>query len=410
VRTSVGLLRVLLVVISLVLFFLLLPITPRTEADGGAPNLAYVSGTSGNISIVDIAQRRLTGTLSVPANPVMILLSIDGHLLYATQPGLDRVMVINTTSRKAQCSTTVSGQPTFLAIDPWTNTLYAAGTSSNQITALDPTTCAVRYRVRVQGSVTGLAIAIMGNNITGGDENQLWIAGTSGISIFHINGKPLAMIPLTSYPRFLCIPTGFTAYVSTQRGDIEAIDLKTHRVSLPLLIGGKFGSMDYDAITGNIYVPDLEHKRIDVLGPVVINNTSLLREPLYTLSFSSAPQSVAITSDGQFGFIALEDGNVVMLDIPGHQVITMIHVGGHPHFIITGLYPLLLSLTPRQASLLDILLNALHYAAAAIIAMTAIIAIAVQKYRERRHSRDVLMPGIKNRRTLSGQKEITDEN
>jgi DNA-binding beta-propeller fold protein YncE len=387
VGTSVRSLRTLFLVMSLVLFFLLLPFAPQVQADGGAPNLAYVSGTSGDISIVDIAQRKLTGTLSVPGNPEMILLSVDGHLLYVTQPNLDRIVVINTSSRQAQCSIIVPGQPAFLAIDPWTNTLYAAGTTSNQVTALDPSTCAVRFRVRVQGSVTGLAIAIMGNSITGGDENQLWVAGSGGITVFQIDGKLLDMIPLVSNPRFMCIPAGFAAYVSTQRGDVEAIDLKTHRVSFVLLDGGKFGSMDYDATTGNIYVPDLEHRRIDVLSPVVANTTSQPGEPLYTLSFSSAPQSVAITNDGQFGFIALEHGNVVMLDIPGHQEITTIHVGGTPHFIITGLYPLLLSLTPRQASLLDILVNALHYAAAAVIAMTAIIAIVAQKYRERRRSR-----------------------
>lgn len=98
-----------------------------------------------------------------------------------------------------------------------------------------------------------------------------------------------------------------------------------------------------------------------------------------------------------------------MLDIPGHQEITTIHVGGRPHFIITGLYPLLLSLTPRQASLLDILVNAFHYVAAAIIALIA-IAIAVQKYRERRPSGMVVMPGIKHRMKLPDRKEITDEN
>jgi hypothetical protein len=51
------------------------------------------------------------------------------------------------------------------------------------------------------------------------------------------------------------------------------------------------------------------------------------------------PEAVAITSGGQLGFIALHDGRVVMLDIPARQVVTTISVGGHPHFIITGLCP-----------------------------------------------------------------------
>ncbi len=250
----------------------------------------------------------------------------------------------------------------------------------------------------------------MGNTIIGGSDNQLWVSSTGEINIFHASGRPLTNIALPSSPRFLCIPAGSTAYVSTQQGTIEAVDLVTHHVSSPLLVGGTFGSVDYDAITGNIYVPDLTHKRIDVLDPIVVNNTSFPREPLYKLSFSSAPQSVAITSDGQFGFIALEGGDVAMLDIPGHQVITTIHVGGHPHFIITGLYPLLLSLTPRQSSLLAVVLNAMHYAASAVVALAAIIAIVVQKYRARGHSGTVLTSGIKPREKFRDRKEILDDN
>ncbi len=113
----------------------------------------YVSGTAGGISILDIAQRRLIGTLSVPDKPEMVLLSADGRLLYVTQPDINQVVIMNTSSRQQQCSVTVPGQPSFLAIDPWTNTLYAAGIASNQVAALDPTNCAVRYRVEVQGDV-----------------------------------------------------------------------------------------------------------------------------------------------------------------------------------------------------------------------------------------------------------------
>ncbi|HEY4387090.1 MAG TPA: hypothetical protein VGN34_21750, partial [Ktedonobacteraceae bacterium] len=61
---------------------------------------------------------------------------------------------------------------------------------------------------------------------------------------------------------------------------------------------------------------------------------------------SSSPQSVAITSDGQLGFVALASGQVVMLDIPGRSIISSILVGGTPRFIITGLYPPVTSSRP----------------------------------------------------------------
>jgi hypothetical protein len=137
-------------------------------------------------------------------------------------------------------------------------------------------------------------------------------------------------------------------------------------------------------MTGEVYIPDLAHHRIAVLAPLTVSGAPLPREPFRTLFFPAAPQSVAITSDGQFGFVALADGNVTMLDIPGHQVIITLRVGGHPSFIITGLYPLLLSLPPRQAALINVLVDVLHYAAAAVVLITGIAAVAFQKRREKR--------------------------
>src|SRR5947209_433162 len=59
---------------------------PSAYADGGAPQLAYVAGTARGISIIDIAQRRVTGTIAEAGNPHTVLLSPDGHALYITQP------------------------------------------------------------------------------------------------------------------------------------------------------------------------------------------------------------------------------------------------------------------------------------------------------------------------------------
>jgi DNA-binding beta-propeller fold protein YncE len=95
--------------------------------------------------------------------------------------------------------------------------------------------------------------------------------------------------------------------------------------------------MDYDATTGEVYVPDQQHNQLDVLAPVT--PALMPREPTRIIHMSSSPQSVAITSDGQLGFVALANGQVIMLDIPARSSVATITVGGTPHFIITGLYP-----------------------------------------------------------------------
>jgi hypothetical protein len=169
--------------------------------------------------------------------------------------------------------------------------------------------------------------------------NQLWITGTTSLTVFEVNGHLLGSVPIAGGPQNISIPGGFTAYVTTRQGTVVAVDLNTRKVIRILLSGGQFGSMDYDAITGEVYVPDQQHNQLDVLTPVTGGTTLIPHEPARIIHLSSSPQSVAITNDGQLGFVALSNGQVLILDIPGRSTVSSVTVGGTPHFIITGLYP-----------------------------------------------------------------------
>jgi hypothetical protein len=182
--------------------------------------------------------------------------------------------------------------------------------------------------------------------------NQLWITGNTSLTIFEANGHLLGSVPIAGGPQDICIPGGFTAYVTTRQGTVVAVDLSTRQVVRTLLNDGQFGPMDYDANTGEVYVPDRLHNQLDVLTPIVTGTTVTQQEPARIIRLSSSPQSVAITSDGQLGFVALSNGQVLMLDVPNRSIVTSIAVGGTPHFIITGLYPPLSSptSTPKQVA------------------------------------------------------------
>ncbi len=333
------------------------------QADGGAPNLAYVAGGSEGISIIDIMQQKVTGTIAVAGDPHSIYLSLDGRFLYVTQPMLGRVSMVSAQTKQILCSANVPGQPSLLAFDPGTNVLYAAGNGADSVSALDPTNCAIKFTIKTNGPVYGLQMALVGvSGPGGGNGNQLWVTDGTSLTIYDSQGKVLTNVAIPGGPRYLSIPTGVTAYVTTQSGDVDAIDLATRQVSRPLITGGTFGPMDYDAYTDEVYVPDSQNKQVDVLAPVTSAAGPLPHEPNRVIHLSVAPESVAITSDGQFGFIALRGGNVAMLDISGRQIVDTIFVGGSPHFIITGLYPPLIGSTPQQASVLGKIINILAYA------------------------------------------------
>jgi DNA-binding beta-propeller fold protein YncE len=324
------------------------------HADGGAPQLAYVAGTAQGISIIDIARQRVTGTIAVAGNPHTALLSLDGYALYATQPTLGRVAVIGAKSGKTLCTASLPGQPSLLALSLDATVLYAAGQGDTNVRALDPQTCAVQRTFETHEPVYGLAVtASTAADATPSTPNQLWITGITSLTIFDANGHLLGSVPIAGGPQDISIPGGFTAYITTRQGTVVAVDLNSRQVVRTLLSGGQFGPMDYDAITGEVYVPDRLHNQLDVLEPVVADTTVPQQEPARIIRLSSSPQSVAITSDGQLGFVALSNGQVLMLDVPRRSIVTSIAVGGTPRFIITGLYPPVNSSTsiPQQAAI-----------------------------------------------------------
>ena len=321
------------------LFVLWLPRTQTASADGGAPDLAYIAGTAPGVSVIDVAQQRVSRTLSIDGDPHTILLSSDGRFLYTTQPAQERVSVLDAASGKIQCSIPIPGRPTLLALAPFDEALYVAGNDDTHVRAIDPSTCKLQQTFSTPGFVSGLAVAILTTVFPKSPGYQLVVATTKTLSVFDSSGKSLINIPLPAEPQYLSFPPGSTVYLTTRQGTVLAVDLSTHHVTSPLLTGGMFGPMDFDDSTNEVYVPDLQHQQIDVLTPIASRTDTRPPEPNHVIHMEGMPEAIAITSGGQLGFVALHDGRVVMLDIPGRQVVTTIPVGGHPHFIITGLCP-----------------------------------------------------------------------
>ncbi len=350
-----------LCILPVFICFLLTMLMPLSVlADGGAPNLAYVAGAGKGIAVIDVAQQKVTSTIAASGDPHGIILSLDGRFLYATQPQMGKVAVIAAKTGDTICSADVPGQPSLLVLDTSANLLYAASNAATGVTVIDPTNCALKQAIQTGGPVNGMAIANVGSASPSSTGNQLWVATTNSVMVFDdVSGKKLGSVNIPGGPQYVSIPPGETVYVTTRQGEIVAIGLGTHNI-VPLIKGGVFGPMDYDQTTGEVYVPDQQNNRLIVLAPVNAGFTPP-PEPSRIINLGVKPESVAITSDGQLGFVALASGNVAMLDIPGRQLITTISVGGNPHFIITGLYPPVIGTTPQQANVLTTVINIAAY-------------------------------------------------
>ncbi len=82
------------------------------HADGGAPNLAYVSGVQGGVGVLDVQQQKITSTIKVDGDPHSVALSLDGRFLYVTQPQLNKVSIFAAKTGAQICSASVPGEPT----------------------------------------------------------------------------------------------------------------------------------------------------------------------------------------------------------------------------------------------------------------------------------------------------------
>jgi DNA-binding beta-propeller fold protein YncE len=382
--------------IALTLMFLVLfsPLTmPVAHADGGAPNLAYVAGTAKGVSVIDVGQQKITSTIAATGDPHTILLSLDARFLFVTEPQANRLAILAAKTGETICTASIPGQPSLLALDKGTGKLYVAGNGASEVSAVDPANCAITHTFKTKGPVYGLAVAVVASSLSKDTGNQLWVATTDELTVFDtLKGTTINNVAVADGPQYVSIPPGATVYATTRKGGVIAVDLNRLKV-IPLIQGGQYGPMDYDEMTGEVYVPDEQHNRLDVLAPVNAGSTPP-HQPNRTIDLGVQPRSVAITSDGQLGFVALAGGNVAMLDVPARQVINTIYVGGNPYFIITGMYPPVVGTTPQQANIWGTVANV-----AAYVFVIALLVVPVLLFR--RYSR--------NQRSTQGETQAEKE-
>jgi YVTN family beta-propeller protein len=357
-RTGRRATLLLLSVSALVVAALAAPLP--SKADGGAPNLAYVAGggtNGGDLVVIDIGKRRVTGHVTLGGAPQGVVLSPDGRFAYVAQSAANRVAVVDTRSQRVAGTLPTGPGPVSLVLGFAGSKpiLYVADSSGNTVTVLDLDAQRTLATIPVGQHPTGLALAGPDTGIRTPNDSELYVAaaGSNTVSVISAAQRQVvATLPVPGGPVGVVVPpTGGVAYVSTSAGTVVALALADRRVLGTVLHmpGGALGTMDYDAVTGQIYVPEATTGVVAVLRPVAVGGNgsatvsaapAFPTEPVRRLQFGGGPAAVAITFDGAYGFVAERDaGRVAMLDVGSRQLLATIAVGGAPQAVITGPYP-----------------------------------------------------------------------
>jgi YVTN family beta-propeller protein len=332
------------------------PTAPTALADGGAPNLAYIAGAGANgqeLAVIGIDPPQEVRHRVIGGSPAAVVLSQDSRYAFVSQRTENQIAVVDARAFTVAHTITVGHEPTALAFDVSQRLLFVANTGSNTISEIDPTTFSVTRTIPVGSQPSGLAIAAANSGIRATNDEEVYVAnaGSDTISVISIGqGRVIATIAAPGGPSAVVVPsTGGIAYVATHSGAILALSLSAQRLLGVLWQspGAQFGAMDYNAVTGAIFVPDTTTDTVVMLTPAVDSGNSpptFPVEPARSLPFPGGPVAVAITFEGAFGFVAERHaGQVAMFDATTRQTLKVITVGGAPQAIVTGAFPPLLS-------------------------------------------------------------------
>ncbi|HLY32534.1 MAG TPA: YncE family protein [Ktedonobacterales bacterium] len=369
-----------------------LPTAPTVaQADGGAPNLAYVAGAGANgqnLAIIDIAQRHETGHITLGGSPVGVVLSVDSRFAFVTERAANRLAIVDTRAKQVAATLPLGRAPTALAVDPSQSILYAVETGSNALAIIDTNARRVVATIPVGVKPTGVAVAAANSGIQNTADEEIYVAnsGSNNVSVIGANERRvIATIPTPASPLAVSIPTmGGVAYVTTRAGSVLAISLSAHRLlgTIWQTPDDQLGVMDYDAATGQVYVPDATTGQVALLTPAADSGQGAFTpptEPARLLPFGGGPAAIAITFEGSFGFVAERAvGKVAIFDATTRHILGIASVGGAPTALVTGAYP------PPLSSQATVLVDVAVIGAIVVIMVAAILSLARASAQQRR--------------------------
>ncbi len=140
--------------------------------------------------MIDIARQQMLSSLPAQGDSHEMLLSLDGRFLYVTQPQQGDLALLSAATGATICKAALPGQPTLLALDTNSSTLYVAGNGSSSVSAIDPDTCHLKRTLQTDGPVYRLALAARGTTNTSSNSDQIWVATTTHLEIFHEREGP----------------------------------------------------------------------------------------------------------------------------------------------------------------------------------------------------------------------------
>jgi YVTN family beta-propeller protein len=277
------------------------------------------------VAIVDTAQNKVLGTISVAKGPHGLVVTPDGRKVYVSSDGASTVSVIDTAADRVVASIDVGANPHGLAVSGDGSRVLVSGWGSNRALIIDTATD------RVIGEIP---IAQPHNGTLNRDGRTGWVASqqqgaTALVRLDLTTWKDVARVPLDKTPRGLELsPDGRRVFFTLAGVNaIQVLDTATNQIVAQIPVGA---SPHYAPFT-----PDGRWALAVVQGPGELGILDAVNGTLAgTVAVGKAPHWSASSSDGRTAYVTNEGSNdVSVVDLASRTVTVTIPVGNAPRKI-----------------------------------------------------------------------------
>ncbi|WP_449657594.1 beta-N-acetylglucosaminidase domain-containing protein [Streptomyces afghaniensis] len=301
---------------------------PVQVTDGtGTPRALTANFSGASVSSVDLSSRKTTD-IAVGANPGEVVTSADGRTAYAADQGSNTVSVIDVAQGKVTATVPVGRVPAGLALTPDGRTLWVANYGDGTVQPVDTAALTAGPPVRVGNGPENMAITP--------DGRTLYVPNIKDNTVTPVDlatRKPGAAVPVGPSPfNIVAAPDGKTVYVSNSGGStVTPIDTATNEAEPTLLVSGQAYGLALSPDGRTLWVSPSTG---DSVTPV----DTVTGAPGKAVTVGRSAFDVALDWKGGTAYVTTADaGALVPVDTASGAV-------GAP--LTTGAYPLAVALTP----------------------------------------------------------------
>jgi len=326
------------------------PATPDAGASArpAGGRLFVTNEVSGDISVIDVAARKVLTTIPVGKRPRGIRVSPDGNTLYVALsgspiagPGVDEsklpppdkradgIGVVSVADHKLLRIVKAGSDPEQTAISSDGSRLFVANEDVGETSVVSVDDGHVLASLKVGGEPEGVEMRPDGQvvYVTSEEDSQVAVIDATALKLL----KTLDVGPRPRSTAFL--PDGSRAYVSSENGaSLAVIDAMKHEVldTIKLEGGPMVGMMDVAASTDGKYIFVTTGR-----GKNVVMIETATNKPVASIEVGERPWGIAVSPDGGTVFTANGPSNdVSIVDVASRSVKAKVMVGDRPWGVV----------------------------------------------------------------------------